>query len=1216
MSEKKYFQWQNEFLVKSIYPHREEKLRDFLVFCEEIDLWKKHRNMSPKVLENKRKTYEKKQADILRKMVREYDKQRKYFCVKDGAGEYKSRYGKQIKGPESEKDFNEVLEKVRGLHNTFKEYLHRFDNNPWKKKVFIAQRVTAWEGYRRDVSDAIFKKRRRVDIADANLKEAEKKGSDNLKEVRRQALKMAQAELDLFRNIVLKIVEEELERLNAFSTSYNKIEKREMEVKAAREGLETEKEGKRSGVRQLWWQVKKLESDLYFLTGMIRRFHKPPVLEAAEKIVLTGNPWVNANDALVHKNALFSVFKGIRNDLPVLIKAKDPSVRFVYLNQKLDALKVLKEEIDEKVVGFESILNPSDQTGKDEAQAGVLQAHNLLLLAVLTEIDKLGDYLFALEGAIPGRRSESLANLLDENVKKERELRKRLETHRAGLKKLQSEIKSIERKLAALEKGGLSKYTPDPEKPVDEKLIVMDMAEEYRASLVGKDQFELLGMIVRRFWDEPKRYPIWLQYMVVHFSGMRYASAHGSWADPRELLLNLRSSLLEDEFKSLVRQDDIDARCAAVKALYEMPDLQDNIPGGEPPRLARAREREYWERIDGFLEDLESPHLYERLRALRNLRQEEYKYEVEKMDSTEVLEALKDLRKGADLPDWMWNEIVRMTDLRLEEVKDESWEKMSAKEIEERNSANSARYREIINKWKQANLTDWRKEHEVSGKLIVTRAVCNEVAEHIQHIRGHEGGAGLTQKPNWYQREEREFDAEYLDEDGLRPYLKKAEAVEDFKEGASILWLRYVVKKPNPWQIAHPLETIRGNDKLIPSEYLAKKRGPGHWIYSEETGIPRRRDSNRDGRIDEHQYLRWMHEATVAEVAETAEGMVVLTFETNLPYEDRNSSAVGVFKRYPGDLLRAPVEDGYNPAFVGFVPQGEIPVAHLKEMLDWNKILLKKFKPAAELKAYQDKYIRSNIRRPKKKARPAVPREARERQKQEMAPIPPGTELWKTRSWGDEILVRQAGLSALFVLKNGKKRGSNFNPLPLWSNSGTWSAIDNFLVIPRAEVDKLVALQVVDGTDVKQKMNWLVFGGKYDRPYWTDGKGDWQTAPEICWGTIAFGGQLVLTDGDASFTTKMPEENIEREVPMKRLVCFRRRDWGVTHDTHPWLIQRATQVDHKDQFSDTPKGVIYSPLWSPLDWDFPGRFKPGAFYLPLDWLEPYQPEVAPPSTSL
>jgi hypothetical protein len=1215
MSEKKYFQWQNEFLVKSIYPHREEKLRDFLVFCEEIDLWKKHGKMSAKVLETKKKAYEKKQADILRKMVSEYDKQRKYFCEEDGTGEYKARYEKLIKEPGLGKDFEEVLEKVRKLHSAFQVYLDKVGNNPWKRKVFIAQRVTAWEQYRREVMDSIFKKRRRVDIAEANLKEAQKTGSGALKKQRQDALRKAQVELDLYTNMILKIVEEELGRLDALSASYNKIEKREMEVKALWDGRKAEKESKESSIRKLWWQIKKTEGDLYFLQSMIRRLHKPPILEEVEEILSAGNPWVNAKDELAPAGGLFSLFEKILNELPGLIKAS-PSVRFVYLNQKMEALKVLKEEIDEKVGSFENILDPSDQNRNNETQPGLLQIHNLLLLAVLTEMDKLGDYLFALEGLIPGRRRESLVDLLAENVKKEKDLRQKADADRAELKKLLSELKSIEKTLHADPSEELAKYAPDPKKPIDEMLIVMDMAEEYRASLMGKDQFELLEMIVQRFWDEPKRYPLWLQYMVVHFSGMRYASSHGSWADPRELLLNLRASLLEDEFKRLVRQDDIDARCAAVKALYEMPDLQDKSPDGELPKLARSRDREYWEKISGFLEKLESPHLYERLRALKSLRQEEYKYEVEKMSSDQVLEALKDLRKSADLPDWMWNEIVRMTDLRLEEVKDESWEKVSAKEIEERNSASAARYREIINKWKEANLTDWRKEHEASGKLIVTRAVCNEVAEHIQHMRGHEGGAGLTQKPNWYQREEREFDDEYLDEDGLRPYFKKAKRVEDFKEGASILWLRYVNKSPNPWQVAHPLETIKEKDKLIPGEYLVK-RGPGHWIYSEQSGIPRRRDSNRDNRFNERQYLRWMHEATVVDVVETAEGQVVLTFETNLPDEDRHSSTVGVFKRYPGDLLRAPVEDGYNPAFVGYVPEGEIPVEHLKEMLDWNKILLKRFKTAAELKAYQDKYIRSNIRRPRKKAaRPAVPSAVRAKKKHQMVAIPAGTELWRTRSWGDEILVKQAGLSAQFEYKPGKKRGSNFNPLPLWTGSGVWSAIDNYLVIPRKDVENLIELQVVDEGTVKQKMNWLVFDQKYVRPYWTDGKGPWMTAPDICWGTIAFGGQLVLTDGDATFNIKMPEENVERQVPMKRLVCFRRRDWGITHDSHPWLIQRATQVDHKDQFSDTPRGIIYSPLWSPLDWDFPGNYKPQAFYLPVDWLIPYQPEVAPPSTSM
>ena len=38
MTELLYFQWQNEILLKTIYPLREMKLRDFLVYYQEIDL--------------------------------------------------------------------------------------------------------------------------------------------------------------------------------------------------------------------------------------------------------------------------------------------------------------------------------------------------------------------------------------------------------------------------------------------------------------------------------------------------------------------------------------------------------------------------------------------------------------------------------------------------------------------------------------------------------------------------------------------------------------------------------------------------------------------------------------------------------------------------------------------------------------------------------------------------------------------------------------------------------------------------------------------------------------------------------------------------------------------------------------------------------------------------------------------------------------------------
>jgi hypothetical protein len=93
----------------------------------------------------------------------------------------------------------------------------------------------------------------------------------------------------------------------------------------------------------------------------------------------------------------------------------------------------------------------------------------------------------------------------------------------------------------------------------------------------------------------------------------------------------------------------------------------------------------------------------------------------------------------------------------------------------------------------------------------------------------------------------------------------------------------------------------------------------------------------------ELQFLRWIHEATVVEVAETADGTMVLTYETALPDDYKGTSSIGMFKKPLGyflsDFMVEGNEDTYNRSFVGYVPEGQIPLEHLKAMLDWNKIL-------------------------------------------------------------------------------------------------------------------------------------------------------------------------------------------------------------------------------------------------------------------------------------
>ena len=111
MSDEIYFQWQNEFLLKTIYPLREMKLRDFLVFFREIELWRENKDMKPDELDAKRREYEEKQIGILKEMVQIYEEKRKYFLEGDATIEYGNKYG----------DIKEIA-KVKNLHASFHPY--------------------------------------------------------------------------------------------------------------------------------------------------------------------------------------------------------------------------------------------------------------------------------------------------------------------------------------------------------------------------------------------------------------------------------------------------------------------------------------------------------------------------------------------------------------------------------------------------------------------------------------------------------------------------------------------------------------------------------------------------------------------------------------------------------------------------------------------------------------------------------------------------------------------------------------------------------------------------------------------------------------------------------------------------------------------------------------------------------------------------------------
>jgi hypothetical protein len=564
---------------------------------------------------------------------------------------------------------------------------------------------------------------------------------------------------------------------------------------------------------------------------------------------------------------------------------------------------------------------------KPEREARLASLRDVGVKAVAEEMEHLADFQTVLEAA--ARTKEETDRLIQVEEKELAGINERLAQLQKDVQIQRAVIDQYDDILLVTEEKRLAQYVPDPTQKVTVKDIVNLRLDEYKACLAPMDHYQLLQLVVEKFRKQQDRYPKWLQYMVIHFSGMRYASAHGSWADPKDLLANLRMLSIDRDVKGQ-DDDEVEAFCREQVERYEPSGTISTGTVGSRPMLSHASDPEWKSRLAQHLRrlkralEINSP-AYQR-NALIDLRTDESNYEIDAMPPAQVYDELMSYKD--DLPDWMWKEIVKLTDLRVNEVNDRNWEKPATPPPTF--SQRDARLKQVLNDWKNRHVTAWREEHDRSDKLIVTRAVCNEVAEHIQHLRGNSPDGGLRAKPKWYQRNESA---------NAQAYFVKPKTAEDFKPGASILWLRFVSKEPNAWQVADPITTKKGGFGVLPPGFPNSS-----WSYNRGGPITRTRvvTGEKGASVRVTQWLRWIHEATVMEVAETAEGMVALTFETALPSDDPRLSSIGVFKHYlVGDLLSDRDEENYFPAFVGYVPEGDVPVENLQDMLDWDKILLK-----------------------------------------------------------------------------------------------------------------------------------------------------------------------------------------------------------------------------------------------------------------------------------
>jgi hypothetical protein len=94
----------------------------------------------------------------------------------------------------------------------------------------------------------------------------------------------------------------------------------------------------------------------------------------------------------------------------------------------------------------------------------------------------------------------------------------------------------------------------------------------------------LLARILDRFNEDKtfKRYPKWLRYMVIHFSGMRYDAAHGSYAPATDLVSRLKSEQIKSEVGAAPPAEVIKHEAQAVH------DVESELDPEKKPKPKRA----------------------------------------------------------------------------------------------------------------------------------------------------------------------------------------------------------------------------------------------------------------------------------------------------------------------------------------------------------------------------------------------------------------------------------------------------------------------------------------------------------------------------------------------------------------------------------------------------------------------------------------------------
>lgn len=216
------------------------------------------------------------------------------------------------------------------------------------------------------------------------------------------------------------------------------------------------------------------------------------------------------------------------------------------------------------------------------------------------------------------------------------------------------------------------------------------------------------------------------------------------------------------------------------------------------------------------------------------------------------------------------------------------------------------------------------------------------------------------------------------------------------------------------------------------------------------------------------------------------------------------------------------------------------------------------------------------------------------------------------RTWDDPLLYELDGMSTA-NLPSG-----SFMELPMFHtyadnpSRGEFGAISHFQqfnknpsgIIP--ELEYLKSIQPSDesiyGYSLKNKLNWLLGAPESDDPvaqiYWSQ-NGAWNESfcTSIRFGTLGFGGQKLCVEVDAEGNKKIyrlwgkyRNKLVSEWISFYKIIGFRKIDMRrpIPELLAEGRIQVCTcankGVGAENVYTETLKGRVYSPIWSPYDW--------------------------------